>query len=92
MGLSSPSPHRRDIKEENVMIGLDGHIRLGDFGLSREGIIYPDRGSRDLCGTPEYIAPEMLRENTHGYAVDWWGFGVLLFEMLVHWVVRSTRG
>ncbi|CBK21973.2 uncharacterized protein [Blastocystis hominis] len=75
----------RDIKEENVMIGLDGHIRLGDFGLSREGIIYPDRGSRDLCGTPEYIAPEMLRENTHGYAVDWWGFGVLLFEMLVHW-------
>ena len=44
------------------MIGFDGHIKLGDYGLSQEGIEYADRGSRDLCGTPEYIAPEMLRE------------------------------
>ena len=74
------------------MIGFDGHIKLGDDGLSQEGIEYADRGSKDLCGTPEYIAPEMLREKNHGFAVDWWGFGVLLYELLVGWVGKSKRG
>lgn len=74
------------------MIGFDGHIKLGDYGLSQEGIEYADRGSKDLCGTPEYIAPEMLREKNHGFAVDWWGFGMLLYELLVGWVGKSKRG
>ncbi len=58
-----------------------GNIALTDFGLSKEGI--PDNTSaRSFCGTPEYLAPEILTRSGHGRAADWWSLGALLYEML----------
>jgi serine/threonine protein kinase len=71
----------RDLKPENVLLDKDGHIRLTDFGLSKMGIT-TSRGTFSLCGTPEYLAPEVLFRSGHGKAADWWTLGALLFEML----------
>uniref|UniRef100_A0A6B2L6G2 Protein kinase domain-containing protein n=1 Tax=Arcella intermedia TaxID=1963864 RepID=A0A6B2L6G2_9EUKA len=71
----------RDLKPENVLIDCEGHIRLTDFGLSKEGLFKNDRTST-FCGTPEYLAPEVLLGTKYSNAVDWWGFGALIFEML----------
>ena len=69
----------RDLKPENLLINCDGYLKLTDFGLSKiiEGKTYT------LCGTPEYLAPEMLLNKGHDKSVDWWTLGVLLYEMLV---------
>ena len=72
----------RDLKPENVLIGGDGHLLLADFGLSKGGVPEPERGTKSFCGTPEYLAPEVLARQGHGFAVDWWGLGALLYEML----------
>jgi hypothetical protein len=72
----------RDLKPENVLIAGDGHIMLADFGLSKEGVRDPTNGTDTFCGTPEYLAPEILGRVSHGKAVDWWSLGILLFEML----------
>ncbi|KAF8429195.1 serine/threonine-protein kinase YPK2/YKR2 [Tirmania nivea] len=68
----------RDLKPENVMIDAHGHIRLVDFGFSKEIGNYE---TYTLCGTPEYIAPEILLSKGHGKAVDWWALGVFIFEL-----------
>lgn len=68
----------RDLKPENVMIDKLGHIRLADFGFSKRVL---DR-TYTLCGTPEYLAPEVISGDGYGCAVDWWALGVLLFEMV----------
>lgn len=60
----------------------EGYVKIADFGLCKEGIGYGDR-TGTFCGTPEFLAPEVLTENSYTRAVDWWGFGVLIFEMLV---------
>mmetsp|Transcript_8664 Transcript_8664/g.19043 ORF Transcript_8664/g.19043 Transcript_8664/m.19043 type:complete len:611 (-) Transcript_8664:387-2219(-) len=72
----------RDLKPENVLLDASGHIRLTDFGLSKEGISGSSSGANSFCGTPEYLAPEILNRQGHGRAVDWWSLGALLYEML----------
>ncbi|KDO22279.1 AGC protein kinase [Saprolegnia parasitica CBS 223.65] len=72
----------RDLKPENVLLDENGHIRLTDFGLSKEGIQDDFSGANSFCGTPEYLAPEILNRAGHGRAVDWWSLGALLYEML----------
>ena len=59
-----------------MLIDKDGYIRLTDFGLSKRGIS-GNRGANSVCGTPEYLAPEILFRVGHGKAVDWWTFGML---------------
>ena len=72
----------RDLKPENVLLDAMGHVRLTDFGLSKEGVESNTGGAHSFCGTPEYLAPEILNRQGHGRAVDWWSLGALVFEML----------
>jgi len=70
----------RDLKPENVLIADDGHIKLTDLGLAKR--LLPHEKTITMCGTPEYMSPEMINGSGHGYAVDWWQVGILLYEML----------
>jgi serine/threonine protein kinase len=90
-----------------VLIDKDGHVKLGDFGLAKDGVWSAVEGAKSICGTPEYMAPEVnpwllcdglawevssrdpptnaaqvLNKVGHGHAVDWWGLGMILYEML----------
>ena len=67
----------RDLKLENILMDHVGHIALTDFGLSKQDID-KSGGATTFCGTPEYIAPELLNKQKYGKAVDWWSFGVVL--------------
>ncbi|XP_030750712.1 RAC serine/threonine-protein kinase [Sitophilus oryzae] len=71
----------RDLKLENLLLDQDGHIKITDFGLCKEDITY-GRTTKTFCGTPEYLAPEVLEDNDYGRAVDWWGIGVVMYEMM----------
>ena len=64
------------------MLDTEGYVKIADFGLCKEGMGFGDR-TGTFCGTPEFLAPEVLTEPTYTRAVDWWGLGVLIFEMLV---------
>lgn len=72
----------RDLKLDNLLLDTDGYVKIADFGLCKEGMGWGDR-TGTFCGTPEFLAPEVLTETSYTRAVDWWGLGVLIFEMLV---------
>ncbi|KAM9459957.1 serine/threonine-protein kinase N2-like isoform 1-T1 [Salvelinus alpinus] len=72
----------RDLKLDNLLLDTEGYVKIADFGLCKEGMGFRDRTST-FCGTPEFLAPEVLTETSYTRAVDWWGLGVLIFEMLV---------
>jgi serine/threonine protein kinase len=80
----------RDLKPENILLDANGHIKLADFGLSRQ----IDRANNEhysLCGTKEYIPPEMLREEPQTFAVDWWALGILAYRLMVGYLPFQNR-
>jgi len=73
----------RDLKPENVLIDSEGHVKLTDFGLSRELNKETGELATTFCGTPEYLAPEIANKKPYDHMVDWWSVGILLHELVV---------
>ena len=71
----------RDLKPENILMDEDGYICLTDFGLAK--VLEGDAKATSFCGTPDYLAPEILSERGHSFPVDWWALGILTYEMIV---------
>ncbi|CAL8302462.1 unnamed protein product [Merluccius merluccius] len=85
LGLQFLHEHKivyRDLKLDNLLLDTEGFVKIADFGLCKEGMGFGDRTST-FCGTPEFLAPEVLTDTSYTRAVDWWGLGVLIYEMLV---------
>ena len=72
----------RDLKPDNIVLDKNGHALLTDFGLSKEGI-FDNVSAKSFCGSIAYLAPEMIKKSGHGKSVDWYLFGVLMYEMIV---------
>lgn len=73
----------RDMKSDNILIDYDGHIKITDFGLIKGSMFRPNDTTSTFCGTVDYIAPESILEKPYTKDIDWWGFGILVYEMLV---------
>ncbi|XP_050535535.1 putative protein kinase C delta type homolog isoform X6 [Daktulosphaira vitifoliae] len=72
----------RDLKLDNILLDFNGHVRIADFGMCKLQI-YLDKTADTFCGTPDYMAPEIIKGLKYNQSVDWWSFGILLYEMLV---------
>jgi serine/threonine protein kinase len=77
----------RDLKPENILVDANGHIKLTDFGLSKEGL----KKTNSFCGTPEYLAPEIIDHKGHTHLVDYWTYGCLIYEMLMSHPPYSSK-
>lgn len=74
----------RDLKPENILIGIDGHLKLTDFGSSKDFSLSTNHNSctaSTFCGTPEYIAPEIIKREKYSFEIDWWALGIFAYEM-----------
>ena len=71
----------RDLKLENLLLDKNGHIKMVDFGLCKDEI-FGNKMTNTFCGTPSYLPPEVICNMQYGRAVDWWGLGVVIFELL----------
>ena len=67
----------RDLKPENIMLDSQGHIKLGDFGLSKMNVINGDE-CKIMCGSADYLAPEVVKRERYGKSVDWWALGCIV--------------
>lgn len=79
--MHSKSLIYRDLKPENVLIQKSGYLKLTDFGFIKQ--LKPGERTYTFCGTPEYLAPEILQYKGHGKAVDWYTLGIFLYELIV---------
>ena len=79
--MHSKGVAHRDLKLENILIDKDGYVKIIDYGLAK--LIKSNDLAMSFCGTPEYLAPEMVTHSGHDMMVDWWALGVMAYEMLV---------
>jgi serum/glucocorticoid-regulated kinase 2 len=70
----------RDMKPENTLLDVDGYVALADFGLSK--ILTEEGNTKSFCGTPDYIAPEIIRNEEYNKQVDWWDIDILIYELI----------
>ena len=68
----------RDLKPENILMDEEGYLQLADFGMAK--LLKPNEKAQSMCGTPEYLAPEIISEEGHDFTADWWSFGILLYN------------
>lgn len=79
--LHSRGIMHRDLKLENIMVDHTGYLKIIDYGLAKT--LATDMVTKTFCGTPEYLAPEMVKHEGHNFSVDWWAVGVLIYEMMI---------
>ena len=79
--LHSKGIMHRDLKLENILLDESGYLKIIDYGLAKT--LQQDNLTKTFCGTPEYLAPEMVTQQGHDFSVDWWALGILIYEMLI---------
>jgi len=79
--LHSKGIMHRDLKLENVLVDEDGYLKIIDYGLAKT--LQGSAVTKTFCGTPEYLAPEMVTQAGHDFSVDWWAIGILIYEMMI---------